>query len=250
MNEKIYECTPFSEPVRFKTYLVGDGVMSGELRGKHYLSKSHKIIRRIPNYELDMKNPQNQILDGIQKLRNFGSYPNLHVPNFEVIRGTFGKDDIRFEPYLFIVDEVVGNNLSVKKFRRSEREEAGRVLESFSISFIDFANDLYQNGGFYPSDQLFHQYVYGRTAADVENKVYLVDLDLKFNYFNRKNPETLLAYSGLIVEFIGRLIKYSESVANRSLTNAREGYSKLLNSLFNDPSFASDAKHLIKDVLD
>ena len=220
------------------------------MRGQYYLPKCHKIIRRIANYQLNKKNPQQQILDGAQQLRNFGSYPDLHVPKFEVMRGALAKGDMRFEPYLFVVDEVIGNNLSVKKFKRSEREEAGRVLESFVISFVNFAKDIYQNGGFYPSDQLYHQYVYGKTADDTENKVYFVDLDLKFNNFNRENPETFLPYSSLIVGFIGGLIKYSESVANRSLGNARENYSKLLNSLFNDPTFPSDAREFLIEVLE
>lgn len=249
MKESFYLGTPFIEPVTTRTYRVGDGRMNGEYRTQYYLSAHHKIIRRIPNYQLDEKNPQRQVLDGVQKLRDFGSYTNLHVPNFDVIRGTLEEDDIRFEPYLFVVDEVEGDNLSVIKFKKCERGEAGNALESFSLSFIDFANDLYQSGGYYPSDQLLHQYVYGKTEDDTKNKVYFVDLDLKFNNFNRQDPSTLPVLTSVIVGFIGGIIRYSEVMANRRLSNARNEYSNLLSSLFDNPSLPSATKQQLESIL-
>ena len=172
MAERLERYVSFAHPVQWKTFKTAN---SGDLKVQLVLEPEHKIIRRIPLYQLG-KDHETEVKTAIHVFGEFGSYPHINIPKYNVIRGAISEDDNRFKPYLFIVDYINGSPLPVKKFNKKDREKGQIILESFLSSMLDYAQDKYINGGFYPSDQLPHQYVYGRDPQGSEGIFFVTVL--------------------------------------------------------------------------
>ena len=170
MAERLERYVPFAHPVLWKTFKISD---DGELKAQLILKPENKIIRRVPLYQLG-KDHEIEVKTAMHVFGEFGSYPHINIPKYNVIRGAIGEDDNRFKPYLFIVDYINGAPLPVKKFSKKDSEKGKIILESFLSSMIDYAQDKYLHGGLYPSDQLPHQYVYGNDSRGREG-IFFVD---------------------------------------------------------------------------
>lgn len=249
MSEKIFKGTPFDRPIVWREFSRGE--REGDFKILPVLQGRNKVIRRFPLYRFK-ENPQQEVLTAWAVFNEFGSYPNLNVPKFSIVQGLFGEDDIH-QPYLFIVDLIKGKNLVAKNFSTRERGEATEVLSGFLGSFINYAEDKYKNGGLYPSDQLYLQYVYGKAPREDQNRVYFVDLDFYFDMFNTAQPDAIAneVFFNHIVGFIAELIELSEvKLQNGSLTSVREQYVDFLNSILGDNHPFAHKALLFKDVLE
>lgn len=248
MSERIIIGTPFAQPVVLQEFSSGDN--ERDFKMFPVLLGRNKVIRRFPLY-MFKEDPQQEVLAAQRVFREFGSYTHLNVPNFSIIQGALGVNDVH-KPYLFLVDLIKGRNLVTKSFSRREREQATEELTGFLSSFVDYAADKYTKGGLYPSDQLYYQYVYGKAPMDIENKVYFVDLDFHFGMFDIAHPElpSNEAFFNSIVGFIGGFIQLAETkLQNGTLTQVREKYIGFLNSILNDSHSYAHKAQFLKDVL-
>lgn len=249
MQERIFESTPFAQPIIWRKFTWGD--TERDFRVLPVLQGKDKVIRRFPLYQFK-EDPQQEVLSAQTVFNEFRSYPNLNVPNFFIVRGAFGEGDTH-NPYLFVVDLIRGKNLVAKNFLVRERGEATEVLNGFLTSFIDYAQDKYKKGGLYPSDQLYHQYVYGKAPGEPQNRIYFVDLDLHFGRFDAAHPELVSneAFFNHIIGFIAGLIELSEmKLQNGCLTSARKQYIDFLNSIINEAHPFAQRAQFFKDVLE
>lgn len=261
MSEKEYRLTPFNEPIVTKRF-AGHGGFDAD-KYLRVLKRSKKVIRRIPLYELEQyttpqerekyPSPHTKILAAKTTFLEFGSYSGMGVPSFEIVRGLPYSDDSKFLPYLFVVDQIDGTNLYQRKFRRQERIEASGVLDNFLVSFSDYAKNKFHQGGLFPQDQLYGQYVYGKETNKLTNKVYFVDLGLDFDTFdqNNKDAESNQRFITNIVGFIGGFIYVMEDrLGGMYLQKARDNYNDLLNVVANNSSvYRSQANEFRKQFL-
>lgn len=234
MQER-FNGSPFKYPIVFRDFRPNHLGTDGS--GQWIISEAKKVIRRMPLYKFE-RDPMEAISRIKEVYGEFGSYPNLHVPSFDVIRGGFDYDDARrFQPYLLVVDLIEGQNLSDITFSKSEREEAKVDLELFLESLLDYTVNKISTGGYYPSDQLYAQYVYGKNPRDGKKGVYFVDLDPHFGLIetdSNSNRASFLqeqAFS-VLINMVGGLTQMLEAkLESGQFTELRKKYTKYLDSL-------------------
>ena len=217
---------PFAHSLRWKTFRISED----DLRVLPVLEPEHKVIRRIPLYQLG-EDHLNEIATAIEVFREFSSYPYIHVPKFNVVQAAISPSDIH-KPYLFIVDNIEGKPLPSKIFSKKRRQEDLLVLSNFLNSKTEYAKYKYQNGGLYPSDQLPHQYVFGQDSYGNKG-IFFVDLHPRFGHVDRNNlgAKTNAEFLDLFVGFIAmRIIDFEERL-EMPFSSVRESFYELLSTI-------------------
>lgn len=223
--------SPFKYPIVWRNFRPNHLGQDGS--GQWTLREAEKVIRRLPLYSFK-GDPIETVSRIKQVYGEFGSYPNLHVPHFDVIRGAFDHDDARLQPYLLVVDLIDGQNLRDINFRKSEREESKVDLELFLESLLDYAVNKISKGGYYPSDQLYAQYVYGRSPRNEKKGVYFVDLDPHFGFIDSDGNGVSSQEQAftLFITMVGGLTQVLEAkLKSGQFTRVRKNYKEYLDSL-------------------
>lgn len=120
--------------------------------------------------------------------KELGSYKGINLPKYQPVVGKFNEDDRVW--FLFVLAEKVkGENLAHKFFTEEEKTRFRPQFEALFDSLVQYSCDKATQGGNYFYDQKLDQYVLGTTTNDPNEKVYLVDLDNTYRYFDAQHPE-------------------------------------------------------------
>lgn len=230
-KEQQHKGGPFKYSAEMKAFELGEDGMAGDIRCHYVLEEEGKIVRRLAPYQFGSKDPAAEIRRGIEVFREFDSYEHLHVPHFDVIQANIADKDT-FKPFLFVVDKVNGEPLPKVKFLPEERDEDYAVLTNFLNSATDYAEDRYADGRSFPDDNLSHNFVYGRDEDGIK-KVYMVDLDLRFDAVELDEHPQSGKNTGFFyhfVYFIARHILMFEEKMGLPFTESRARLNAFLDS--------------------
>lgn len=233
MNQEVFVDVPFSSPVVFKLF---GNKHHGDPGGQWALRDRPVVLRRFPEYVFDKKDPVTEMHRLESTYRRFGALEYLKVPQFLTVRVNCFPDEARLKPYYMMVEEIQGKNLQdVGMLHGRERDEAIRVFNHAYEDFAQYARSLYETGGSFDSDQMTHNYVYGKGWHDEEPRLYYVDLELKglreYNAEHRAHPQNY-DYFQFIVGGLDRWIAIVEQyVVGTELSSARESTRKFIDEL-------------------
>ncbi len=116
-------------------------------------------------------------LDNRDILNRLRDHYGLAIPNFHIVIGGNNR-------FYMVTQRIHGVNLHLKKFRKSEKDEAEAKLAKFYSTLTDVLIDTSNTGGKMIGDLTRagadqsgnRQWVYGKRKGDSENQVWLVDL--------------------------------------------------------------------------
>lgn len=232
---EIYESTPFATP------LVDSGFRSisrAQERIRALESNPNVIIRIDDTAESELKERYKHYIDTRNVLSNLQTQYGISVPQFSIVLST-GSGEHSFNKYRFymVTERIHGPNLTQRKFKKGEIEEATRKLSMFYSSLTHYIIDSCKNGGLIIGDLTVgvgkkgiengnNQWVYGKIGDDPENKVWLADLGpASMHYYPYDSRFFQKQFVGLL-----KMIEETEEKLGCTFSDTRERISDYLYS--------------------
>ena len=146
------------------------------------------------------------------------------------------------KPLYFVVSEKIeGQNLSEIEYGEEEKPAAAQKLTKFYSSLVNYAWDLYTNGGWLIDmhDELGKnkQFVYGKRMAGAENDIWLVDFDSTIEYYKPRHSDQFIVLKDLI-----DMVAESEHRLGQYLPEPRQ---KMLQLVSTVPGYDRNYQHAL-----
>lgn len=173
MNEEINNLAeaPFKEPLQ-DTRLSPDIL---EIK-----SRPDKFIRRWRVADENKEVLHSEIKSyrrGMKMFERLYEEYGINIPEQELIIGKGSKNKTNI---FTVIDRIEGESLD-RIYDVSEEEQ--EKIENFYCGLAQFYIDIYQNGGDFWSDFGNRQVVFGHKAGEIENKVYIVDVEPRYHSY-------------------------------------------------------------------
>lgn len=234
MGKEICQRTPFKKP------LVQ--IPEDENRHLYRLGENNEfIVRDNPlrvrdNGRLDVGDLC-EIDVALALFKELGEYGIPVVP-FDTVMGF--NPETRLASAFMVTDKVEGDKLPQA---RVEEVEA----ENFFAAFLDYHMAKYEAGGFFVADLNVHDFMYGRTRKSSGRRIYLVDLDPYYEYFDQLNPHKRNELFSINLQFLNDLLGIFEKNSSADLARHRKRYKEFLERIRD--SLHPDDQRVILDIL-
>jgi len=143
---------------------------------KKLSSNPDKLVR-----EWDLKRQDQSVEDarkGIEMFRKMEKCYGIAIPKMDLV---VGKANDRIKLFT-VLDKIEGENLAnIAVFSPEDKDE----LDKFFTALAQFYFDVYQKGGEYWLDYGTYQLVYGHKKGESENRVYIVDVEPRYDVYNK-----------------------------------------------------------------
>ncbi len=123
-----------------------------------------------------------------------------------------------------VADKVQGVELPRAKIGEQEAKQ-------FFSALLNYHIDKYYNGGFFLADLKEYDFMYGNTSRNPLRKIYLVDLDHSYEFFNNSDPRSKNEYFSINLEHLGYLLNLLEKNSQSDFSQLRKSYLEFLREI-------------------
>lgn len=208
--QELYKRTPFKEPL-IKLPNDGNNHLFAPKNGE-YIVRADPILRRHRSDAYVAKFLFSEIGD-------FG----VAVPHFDIVIGPF-PDQISNKGIYLVVETVEGAELSQADL---PEDEAKKLFSSL----LDYYESKYENGGYFLYDLSEAQFIYGNTKNDPTKRIYLIDLDPFYEYFDNLNPDARNEEYSTNLELLNDLLNILERRSKDDFGQLRKRYIEFLEKI-------------------
>ncbi|OGH23339.1 MAG: hypothetical protein A2958_00235 [Candidatus Levybacteria bacterium RIFCSPLOWO2_01_FULL_38_13] len=214
--KEIYQGTPFRQLLR---PVPDDGnqhlyTLDGN---PNYVVRQNRIIVSEGVPQLNKIDIAEALFEELE--RDYG----IHVVPFDTVVG-LGEDNLTSA--FMIVDKVKGAELPKAQVSEQEAKE-------FFSNLLRYHIDKFEQGGFFLCDLNPDDFMYGNTEKDTTKKVYLVDLDQFYEFFDDLNPNQKNEYFSTNLEGLNDILNTLEKNSKSDLGGLREDYLAFLRRIRN-----------------
>src|SRR3989344_1877870 len=214
--------TPFREPMRD---------FEGQRRIKEFENNPNKLVRMKYVYNT-LKQVEEEVArfrEAENVFRDFSEKCGIPVVRVDMV---IGEDQGR--PALFeVVDRVDGPNCQKMQIDHKNVVELTAIIDTLYSKLVGYYSEKYAQGGLYLEDLSGSQFVYGKKAGDISDRVYLVDVDpfvSEYNAEDREDPENITMLSRM--KFLALCIDSLEKrLYGLKLVEARKEFGRFLGIL-------------------